>query len=105
MVDVTVGHTVDCTIVYLDQNGNPMLTTVTPDSPPSWTDIASSPAIDALSVSADGSQCEITTTGAGSDTVSLSVIVGGKTFNASLQLNIASPPQVLTRVSIQTVVS
>lgn len=105
MLDVTVGHEVECSIVYLDQNGNPMQTTPTPDAPPQWSNQPATPPIDSLMPSADGSSCEVDTLAPGTDTIGLSVIVGGQTFNASLQLAIEAPPQVLTSVQIATNVS
>ena len=104
MTDVTVGHTVVDTIVYLDQNGNPMLTTPTPDSPPTWANLAA-PTIDTMTVSADGSTDTVNAVGAGVDTVTVTVVVGGKSFTASQQLTISPAPQVLTSIAIDGVVS
>lgn len=105
MTDVTVGHTVTDTIVYLDQNGNPMLAAVTPDAPPAWANAPSAPGIDALAVSADGSTATISTSAPGTDTITLTVVVGGKTFTATQSLNIQAPPQVLTSVAIAAAVA
>src|SRR5271155_987433 len=44
-VMVSIGHQVQASIEYLDQNNNPMQTTPVPDAPPSWVD-AQSPAGD-----------------------------------------------------------
>jgi hypothetical protein len=99
MTDVTVGHVVTDTIVFLDQNGNPMMVTPIPDAPPSWTKTAPD-TIDTLAVSADGSTATIKAVGAGADTVMLSVIVGGTTFAATQNLNITAAPQVLTSIEI-----
>lgn len=99
MTDVVTGHKVIDTIVYLDQFGNVMLTTPTPDSPPSWTNMAAA-TIDTMQVSADGTMDTISALSPGQDTISLSVTVGGKTFTATQQLNISAAPQVLTGVSI-----
>ena len=104
MTDVTVGHTVTDTIAYLDQNGNPMQVTPIPDSPPSWSKVAAD-TVDTLVASADGSQATITAVGAGQDTVSMSVTVGGVTFAATQQLNVQAAPQVLTSVAIVATVS
>jgi len=105
MTDVTVGHTVTDTIVYLDQNGNPMLTPVVPDSPPAWTNAPNPADCDAMSVSADGSTATITTSAPGSDTIGLSVTVGGKQFSASQTLNIQAAPQVLSSVAIAAAIA
>jgi len=101
---VSVGHMVTCTLEYLDQNGNPMLTPVTPDSPPVWTDAPSAPGVDTNSVSADGLTDVVSALAVGSDTVGVTVIVGGKTFTDSTLITITAAPQVLTSVQIQTAV-
>lgn len=106
-LQVTAGHEVDATIVYLDTNGNPMLTAPTPDSPPSWTNAPSAPGIDTLTVSPDGSSAVLATNvtdANSSDTLGLSVTVGGKTFTASLAIAISAAPQVLGSVAINAVV-
>ena len=107
MLNVNAGHAVSMAIGYLDQNGNPMLTAPTPDSPPSWLNAPSAPGIDTLTVSPDGSTA-ILATGAGdansSDTVSLTVVVGGKSFAATLPISISAAPQVLTSVVIEPTV-
>ena len=103
MVDVTVGHTLNCSISFLDQNGNPMLTTPTPDSPPVWA--GANPAVETVKPSADGLTAEVDTVAVGTDTVSLTVVVGGQTFTASLAVSVDAVPQVLTSVAINAVVS
>ena len=100
---VTVGHSIDFSIEYVDTNDNPMLTPVTPDSPPTWTDVAGSP--DTFTVSADGTTAVLQATGAGSDTVGLSVTVGGVTYTASDLIAINAPPQILGGVQIVAVVN
>ena len=105
MITVNVGHSVDDTIVYLDQNGNPMLVAPTPDAPPVWTNTPSTPAVDTFTVAADGSSAVLAATAVGADTVNLTVTVGGKTYTATQAVTIAAAPQVLTSVSINGVVS
>lgn len=102
-VEATVGHTITSTILYLDANGNPMLTKPVPDAPPTWTQ--STPATDTLSVSADGSTATDVGVAAGSDTLSLALMVGGVQFAATQQITIDAAPQVLTSVAIASVVS
>ncbi len=104
MTDVSIGHTVVDTIVYLDQNGNPMLVTPVPDSPPTWTNIAAA-TVDTMVVSADGSTDTISALASGVDTITVNVVVGGKTFTAVQQLSIAAAPQVLSSVAIDGVVN
>lgn len=104
-VTVNVGHTVTCTYIFLDQNGQPMLTPVTPDSPATWTDTPSAAGVDTNSVSADGTTDVVTAAAAGSDTVGLSVTVGGKTFTDSLLITITPAPQVVSGVQIQAAVA
>jgi hypothetical protein len=104
MTDVSVGHTVVDTIIYLDQNGNPMLVTPAPDSPPVWTNTAAV-TVDTMVVSADGSTDTIQALAVGVDTITVNVIVGGKTFTATQQLSIDAAPQVLSSVAIDGVVN
>lgn len=100
MTDVTVGHQVVDTLVFLDQNGNPMQAPVTPDSPPVWANVADA-SVDTFTVSADGSTATVVAKSAGVDSVSVSVIVNGKTFTASQQLTLHDAPQVVSAVAIQ----
>lgn len=102
-VNVSVGHKVDCSIIYLDQNGNPMLTPVTPDSPPNWSNAV--PTVDSLVAAQNGLTCELTALSSGADTVNLSLAVGGKVFTALLQISVQGVPQVLTSIAIGATVS
>ena len=103
MVDVNVGHTVACSIVYLDQNGNPMLTTPTPDAPPTWTN--AQPTVDTLVVGPGGNTCTVDAIAAGIDVVTLNLAVAGVSFSATLQVSVHTAPQVLTSVTIASSVS
>jgi hypothetical protein len=103
MLQVNAGHAVALALAYLDANGNPMLTKPTPDAAPAWTDAPSAPGIDTLTVAPDGSSAVLATNPAdanASDTVSVSVAVGGKTFAATLSIAISAAPQVLTSIAI-----
>ena len=102
-VTVNVGHTVSFALVYLDQNGNPMLTAPTPDSPPVWSD--TTPATGTLTAAASGLTASELAIAAGTDTVNVTVTVGGKTFTASVDLAVAAAPQVLTTVGISSIVN
>ncbi len=108
MLQVNAGHSVNCSVAYLDANGNPMLTAPSPDAPPAWANAPSASGIDTLTVSPDGTTAVLTTNAAdanSSDTVSLSVTVGGKVFTATLGVTISAAPQVLTSVVIDAVVA
>jgi len=107
-VKVNIGHIVTNTIEYLDQRGNPMLTVVTPDVAPAWTfDDATGQPIggDTLIVSADGLTAKVRAADAGTDTLGLSVTVGGKTYQASISIEIDPEPQVLGGVQIVSTVA
>src|ERR1700751_2797877 len=78
-VTVNVGHVVNCTIVYLDQNGNPMLTTPTPDSVPTWSDTPSPAGCATVTVAPGGLTATDTAVAEGADVISLSLTVGGAT--------------------------
>ena len=105
MEQLTVGHSDTMTIEYLDQNGNPMLSPVTPDAAPTWTNTPASPPVDTFTVSPDGSSAVLAATAPGADTVNLSVTVAGKTFAASLGIAISAAPQVLTSVAIASAIN
>ena len=98
MTDVTLGHKINLSIAYLDQNGNPMLTAPTPDAPPSWSN--TTPATETLAVDPTGNTATATTVAVGTDVIDLSVTVGGQTFTATLGVNVSPVPQVLTSVAI-----
>lgn len=100
---VNVGHTVSMKISFLDTNGNPMLTPVTPDSPPIWSN--SSPATGQLTAAPDGLSAVESAIAAGSDVVSLSVTAGGQVFSATLAIDVSAATQVLGSVAIEPTVN
>ena len=106
-VPVTVGHTVTNVLQYFDANGNPMLITPTPDSPNVWTDSgsAATPPIDTSTVSTDGNTQTVVASAAGTDLVGVTVVVGGKTFTGSVEVDISPAPQVLTSIAILSTVT
>ena len=89
-------------VVYLDADGNPMLTTPTPDSPPVWSN--TTPATETLAVAADGLTAVATSVAVGTDSISVTDIVGGQTFSASIIVNVGAKPQVLTSIQIAATV-
>ena len=75
MADVTlsVGHTASFAIEYDDQNGNPMLTTPTPDAPPAWTDAPNPAGCVTFTVAGDSNSATDVAVAAGVDTVGVSL--------------------------------
>jgi hypothetical protein len=102
-VNLNVGHTVSMSLVFLDQNGNPMLVTPTPDSAPVWSD--TTPATGTLTAASSGLTAQEVALAVGTDEVEVSVVVGGATFQATVDLNVQAAPQVLTSVAIATEVN
>ena len=102
-VTVSIGHTVACSLVFLDQKGNPMLTTPVPDAPPTWSD--TTPATGTLTPSPDGLTANEVALAAGSDTISVSLAVGGVSFSASVGVVVSPAAQVLTSVQVATTVN
>jgi hypothetical protein len=98
MTTVTVGHKLALSVSYLDTNGNPMLTAPPVDSPPAWSN--SNAAAETIVAAADGQSAVATTVAAGNDVISLSVVSGGKTFAATLAVEVDAAPQVLGSVAI-----
>jgi hypothetical protein len=95
---VSIGHKIEMAIAFLDQNGQPMQTEPTPDAPPVWTN--SAPTIDSLVVASNGMTAEDDAEAAGSDTVNLSLSVGGVAYSATLPVVVSPAPQVLTSIEI-----
>lgn len=102
-IALSVGHTASFTLEFLDQNGNPMLTTPVPDAAPVWTD--TTPATGTLTAGTTGLTASELAIAAGGDTVTVVLTVGGVSFTASVSLAVASAPQVLTSVAIETTVA
>ncbi len=107
MTQVTAGHTINYAIAYADTNGNPMLTTPTPDSAPSWSNAPSAPGIDTLTEPTPVTATLATNPGdaASTDTVSVVVVVAGKSFSASDNVTISVAPQTLGSISLVATVS
>lgn len=105
MIPVNVGHEVDSSIGFLDASGNPMLVTPTPDSPPSWNNAPAPVGAAALTVSPDGLTSVDKAVAAGTDTLSVSLSVGGALFSATETITISAAPQVLTSIVINSVVN
>lgn len=101
-ITVNVGHTIGMSLIFKNQNGVAMAITPTPDSPPVWSNTAAD--VDTLAPSADGLTCVDTAVAAGSDTVSVAVVVSGVTFNAQLPVTV-TVPDVLTSIDIVPVIS
>ena len=102
MVTVTVGHKINCSIGFLDQNGNPMLPKPTLDATPSWNN--TTPASETLVAAPDGLTAVATALAAGSDEIDLSVTVGGAVFKALVAVTVQAVPQTLGSVVINTTV-
>lgn len=101
MLELTLGHFVEANVVFLDASGNPMLTAPKVDSPPVWTN--TTPATETLVVAPDGLTAEGTTLAVGTDSIGVTVVVGGASFTASVAVTVDALPQVLTSVAINAV--
>jgi len=98
---INVGQTLPLSIAYLDQGGQPMASTPFADAPPAWSHTDAT--VSDLTAAADGNTASVVGLASGADTITLSVLVGGKSFNATLSLTVAAvmpPPQVLTSIEI-----
>lgn len=95
---IVAGQKSALSIAFLDQHGNPMVPTPAPDSPPVWAN--TTPASETLTVAADGLSAVDTAVAPGTDTINLTVIVGGVTFAATVSVTVSAAPQVLTSVQI-----
>ena len=102
-VTLAIGHTLGLALTFLDQNGNPMLTTPVPDATPVWSD--TTPATETLVADASGLTATGTPVAVGQDTINVSLAVGGVTFTAALDVTVTAAAQVLTSVAIAPTVS
>lgn len=103
MIELSLGHNVECTLVVLDQNGNPMLTPVAFAAPPVWSN--TTPAVETIVPSADGLTCEGTLLTVGTDSITVTATLPGGTapLTASVAVTVDPAPQVATSLSIAAV--
>ena len=95
---LNVGQSVPITITELDQNGHPLTSPVVPDSPPAWSQ--STPATGTLAVAADGMSAQYTGVAAGTDTIAATLIAGGNSYSAQVNVTVAAVAQVLTSIEL-----
>lgn len=101
---VAIGHTIAMSIDFLDQHGNHMVNPVAVDAAPTWTN--TNPSVEIVAAPADGMSALATPLTVGSDSVSVTLSVGGVKFAATLDVNvIPAEAQVLTSITIVPVVS
>jgi hypothetical protein len=97
-LNMTVGQSDSINMAFLDQNGQPMATNPTPDAVPTWTN--STPATDTLTVAADGLSANDAAVAVGTDSITATLLVGGVSFSAQLDVNVTAPAQVFTSISL-----
>lgn len=85
-------------IKFLDQHGNTMTTTPAPDAPPTWSN--DTPISEMLTVAPDGLSATDSPLAAGTDTVTLTLHVGGVAFTAVAHGTVNPEPQVLSSIEI-----
>lgn len=93
-----VGQTLPLSLAFLDQHGQPMTVQPSVDSPPQWSN--SNPAAETLSVAGDGLSATAVAIAPGVDTITVSVSVGGQSFQATLDVSVTEAGQKLTNVQI-----
>jgi hypothetical protein len=100
-ITMNAGQSSNLSIAFLDQNGQPMATPPTPDAPPGWANTAPA-SVDTLLAAPGGMTSILTGVGAGTDTVRVSLAVGGVQFAATLDVTIdaAVSQQTLTSIGI-----
>lgn len=102
-ITLTVGQNLSDSIVFLDASGAPMLTQLTLDALPTWTQ--ATPATETLTASADGLTFSGPVIAPGSDTVTVTVSVNGTAFKASQAVTADAAPQVFTSIDIKPTVT
>lgn len=103
MLELSLGHLVECTLVVLDQNGNPLLTPVVFATPPVWAN--TTPAVETIVASVDGLTCEGTLLTVGTDSITVTATLPGGTspLTASVAITVDPAPQIATSLSIAAV--
>lgn len=103
MLELSLGHKVECTLVVLDQNGNPLLTPVAFATPPVWSN--TTPATETILPSADGLTCEGTLLVVGTDVINVSATLpgGSAPVQASVAVTVDPAPQVATSIRVDAV--
>ena len=95
-----VGKMENLAIAYFDQNGQPMVTTPTPDAAPPWSQ--TTPATEDLVAAADGLTAVAQGIAAGTDTIKVDLMVGGVSFSATVDVTVnpVVAAQTLTSIGI-----
>lgn len=101
-VTVNVGHLAGMVIRQFDTNGNPMLTPVTFDAPPVWTQ--TTPATDTLAPAADGNSATATAVAPGTDTITCTATFQSVAYVAQQPLTVSPAPQVFGGIALVTTV-
>lgn len=83
---IKVGQTLPMSIEFLDSNGNVVSPPPATDTAPQWSQNDSS--VGTLSQSSDGMSAQEIGLAAGNDVISLDLVIGGKTFDATLDLTV-----------------
>jgi hypothetical protein len=102
-VTLSVGHTLTMALAFLDQSGNPMLVDPVPDAAPVWADTTA--ATETIVPSGSGLTCVGTPIAVGTDTVTVTLAVGGVSFVANLDVTVSAAAQVLTTIDITPTVA
>jgi len=103
MTTLSIGHTLGLTIQVLDQFGNVMLSPVTYDAAPTWSN--STPATETLAPAADGQSAVATPVAVGDDVISLALSIDGKPLTATLAVTVTPVVQVPTSIAIVATVN
>ena len=97
--NVTVGTPVIFGFTEVDQNGTPLATPVAGTAV--WSN--SNSAAGTLAPSPSGQSATYTPVAPGTDTVTAVLTVGGQTFTATVTVNVAAAPQVLSGIVINEI--
>ena len=102
LTNLTLGHNAVFSWTQLDARGNPMITPVPADSPPTYSN--TNPEVETITPAGDGLSAQGTTLALGTDTVTSVGTFGGVSFTVSADIEVDDVPQVLTSARLDVAV-
>ena len=102
LTNLTLGHNAVFSWTQLDARGNPMITPVAADAPPTYSN--TNPEVETITPAGDGLSAQGATLALGTDTVTSVGSFGGVSFTVSADIEVDDVPQVLTSARLDVAV-
>ena len=102
LTNLTLGHNAVFSWTQLDARGNPMITPVAADAPPTYSN--TNPEVETITPAGDGLSAQGATLALGTDTVTSVGSFAGVSFTVSADIEVDDVPQVLTSARLDVAV-